>query len=371
MKIFTLAVSIFIFLIAGCATSRQTVGGSNPFIIAFNNAEKNNGNGTNVKKLEEIYFSIQKTQADIISRFSQSTAEERWDSLFTAYKTLQEIYQTVANSSCCSKLLPVSDYQQALNTTREDAAAYYYRKAELLAKDTQVAGIRQAVAAYEKTSGFVQGYRDSDQKRLSLFTNNNFIVGFNFSEDSLSFSAKGLSADFYKYSNQTFINDIISEIDISKSSIPFLVLLPYDDCLSNKLSPDWIVNISIPEASTNHKMKTKTRTVKFKPELIGIDSSGHNYRYDTAREYRTYNCELIDYAHLQVSVDITETVTGNSILSRRFYTDNGQVSYENCNEAIGTLDNLYKNSMKEKMIANLYLKVYVQYKEALKKTLER
>jgi hypothetical protein len=368
MKIFTLITATAILLFYGCASSKKTAGKDNAFTKAFAALENNNTSNEAAKKAKEAYQASKDVQLAAISNLNGSKEEARWDGLVNAYSALQQMYETVNGSACCSNKLTVQNYTEQLTQTREAAALYYYQKAEELAADTAAAGIRLAYQAYSKALDFVPAYQDAAEKMQLLYRSNSFVVAFNPVEDSSFFAETVASSKFYTYSNDLFISNLIRNLNTDKSSIPFLVLLPYSDCLAKNITPDWLVDITIPrlDIPVSYAMTT---TYTYEKEYQGTDSTGRPiYRYVSVPYY--HNCDVIENGLLELNVDITDAGNGQTILTKTFDARMGSVKFSGCDGNTNAIQsgNL---SLRESAAGVLYANLYENYKKSMKDLFEK
>jgi hypothetical protein len=391
MKNFTRSTTIILLFTAGCTSTKNTTDKGNAFTRAFAALESNKASAAAVKKAQDAYNMVQGSELNNITLLSASNDEQRWDGLVKSYATLQQMHQTVTSSQCCSQLIAATNYGGPLATTREAAAAYYYNKAENLAADTTVGSIRRAFAAYDKALGFVPGYRDAAEKRGELFSSNSFIVAFNPLEDSSFFAEMGTSAAFYNYSNLVFVETLIKELHTDKSSIPFLQVLKYSDCLQQGLTPDWMVDISLPQFNLPVSTEQVAGYVN-ETKQVGTDSTGRPI-YQTFSVRTMTDCDMIDNATARLQLDITNAENGASIVNEKFDADNREYKVSTCgsdsrlyrnNQGIPTMGVFYTGyrsnatagwvnpsiSLKENAAVILYSKIYAQYKQRLKDILE-
>jgi hypothetical protein len=372
MKKFTLVTAVFVLFITGCSTSRQAEINENRFNTTFSALEKDNTNAALRLKAQEVYNTIQQKQLATIAGLGNNPDESRREWLVTAYATLQEMYETVMRSACCSAKVTVTDYQAILTTTREDAADHYYRKGEELVTDTSASAIRAALAAYQKALTFVPDYKDADAKAADLFSINSFVVAFNPVEDSSFFAVAVASSDFYTYSNYFFINKLISELQTDKSSIPFLVLMPYSDCLAKGITPDWMVDITIPrlDIPVTNGMKT---SYSYERQQIGTDSSGAPIYSNVSVPYY-YNADIIDNGLLELNVDITDASNGQTIAGKAFEATLGGATfsrYDGKRDGAINAMQIKNMSLRESAAMALYANVYDEYKKNMKALFEK
>jgi hypothetical protein len=368
MKNFTFISSILILLISGCSASRPAEKNDNTFNKAFAALEKDNANAALRAKAQQAYSATQQKQLAAIAGLTGSDNENRWDGLVAAYAILQDMYRVAATSQKCSSLLAVTNYTEPLAATREAAAAYYYQMGEALAADTLAGSIRRSVTAFEKALTFVPGYRNTAERVQSLYTNNSFVVAFNPVEDSSFFAETVASSKFYTYSNDLFISNLIHNLNTDKSSIPFLVLLPYSDCLTKNITPDWLVDITIPRLDIPVSYATTT-TYTYEKEYQGTDSTGRPiYRYVSVPYY--HNCDVIENGLLELNVDITDASNGQTILSKTFDARMGSAKLSRCDGNTNAIQsgNL---SLRENAAGVLYANLYDNYKKSMKELFEK
>jgi hypothetical protein len=368
MKIFTLITATAILLFYGCTSSKKTANKDNAFTKTFAALENNNTSNEAAKKAQEAYHAAKDIQLVTISNLVSSKEEARWDGLVNAYSALQQMYETVTGSACCSNKLTVQNYTEQLTQTRETAALYYYDKAESMTADTTTENIRLAYQAYKKVLDFVPDYRDAVEKTHQLFSTNSFIVAFNPVEDSSFFAEMVASSGFYTYSNNIFITNLIRELHTEKSSIPFLVLLPYDDCLKKDIIPDWLVDITIPELSIPISTETQV-TYRYERQEISRDSTGRAIYANVAiPEYN--NCDLVTDAKLILNVEITDAGNGNTILSEKIEAYSGTYRLVQCNNFSGAMQN-QTMTLRERMAATLCANAYNDYKKRMLSLFEK
>jgi hypothetical protein len=368
MKNFTFVSSVLILLISGCSAGRPAKKNDNTFNNAFAALEKDNTNSAIRVKAQQAYSATQQKQLAAIAGLTGSDNENRWDGQITAYAILQDMYQVVTSSQNCSSLVAVTNYTEPLTATREAAAAHYYQKAEALAADTLAGSIRQSVTAFEKALTFVPGYRDAAEWVHSLYTNNSFVVAFNPVEDSSFFAETVGSPKFYTYSNDVFISNLIRNLNTDKSSIPFLILLPYSDCLTKNITPDWLVDITISRLDIPVTSAIST-TYSYEKQDLGVDSTGRPiYRYVSVPYYN--NCDVIENGQLELNLDITDASNGQAILTKTFDARLGSVRFSKCDGNINAIQsgNL---SLRESAAGVLYANLYDNYKKSMKDLFEK
>jgi predicted component of type VI protein secretion system len=368
MKVFTFFTAAVIFLFCGCAGSKKNTNKDNTFTKAFVAFEKDNTNNDAAKKAQEAYQAAKDIQLAAIGNLSGSSEETRWYGLVNAYSNLQQMYETVSGSACCSNKLIVQNYTEQLTQTREAAALYYYDKAETLTADTATENIRLAYHAYTKALGFVPAYRDAAERAQSLYTNNSFVVAFNPVEDSSFFAETVGSPKFYTYSNDVFISNLIRNLNTDKSSIPFLILLPYNECLTKNITPDWLVDITIFRLDIPVTSAMST-TYSYEKQDLGVDSTGKPiYRYVSVPYYN--NCDVIENGQLELNVDITDASNGQAILTKAFDARLGSVRFSKCDGNINAIQS-GNFSLRETAAGVLYANLYDSYKKSMKDLFEK
>jgi hypothetical protein len=369
MKNFTFSTIILLLHFSACTTGNQLQKRDNAFGNAFAALEKDNTNASLRVKAQEACSATQQKQLAIITALANSNTESQRDDRVNAYTVLQKMYETITSSPNCSGLLTATNYQEPLAAAREEAAAYYYQKAETLAADTLAGNIRQAVAAFEKVLTFVPGYRDAAERMQLIYSSNSFVVAFNPLEDSAFFAETVASSKFYTYSNEVFINNLIRDLNTEKSNIPFLVLLPYSECLKKNIAPDWLVDITIPRLNipVTNTMKT---SYTYEKEVAGTDSTGRPiYRYVSVPYY--YNCDVIDNGQLELNVDITDAGNGQTIKTQKFDAQIGSANLSKCDGNNISAIQSGNLSLRENAASVLYANLYPNYKKSMKDLFEK
>jgi hypothetical protein len=372
MKNFTLAASVMLLILSGCAASKKALEKSNAFNTAFAALENDNKNDAARLKAQEAYNAAAKKQLAFIAGPGSGAEEARLDGLAGAYSALQAMYETVANSACCSKLLTVTSYYKQLSDACEAAADHYYHKAENLVANSTTDGIRSALAAYQKTLAFVPDYKDAAAKAANLFSTNSFVVAFNPVEDSSFFAETVASSKFYTYSNDIFIKNLIRELNTSKSSIPFLLLLPYSDCLEKGITPDWLVDITMPVLEVPVHFGKKA-SYDYERKFVGVDTTGKPI-YDYVPVPYYHSCDIIDNGQLKVNVDITDAGSGKTIAGKVFEATLGATKLSWCDGDRGSAISVVqfgKMTLQENAAMTLYANVYEEYKKDMKALFER
>ncbi len=363
MKNFILPFSV-IFLLTGCAATRETGAGFKTDARVYQLLEKANrhSSAANLQKLDEAYYLLKQQYLNSINELSKNKDESNLEEIIAGYQSLQNLYDSISPAQCCGKLPGLVNFRDKLDEVKLAAAASFYDKGSLLLNDTSAESIRLAYIDFEKAVKYVPDYKDANEKKNELYRSNVFIVAFSPVEDTLFFTEKGFAPKFYTYCNNLFVDQMLDEMSRQRAPVPFLKLMTMNDCITQHVDPDWFINISLPEMSSFVQTETKTKSAT-EQVPIGTDTSGRTiYRSEVV--YKDYVYDVVSAAAVDLQVDVTDLQKKETIYTKHFtasYAPNtGTFSaYDN---SLGTLSEF---PLRERVMRSLLLRIIREYKSSI------
>ncbi len=358
----------------------------------FTSAQKNNQSKTDAKvyrllqkvkddkrssgfeSLSDAYQTASRQHLSNISRLTANNNEPGDLSVIEEYQALQNLYDSIRASACCSGMSGLQNYREKLDILKLTAAEFYYEKGNKLSDDSVAESIRQAYTAFETAARIIPGYQDAEARMNELYSSNLSIVAFGPVEDSLFFTQRGFSKKLYSYINSQFVDQVMNDLSKQKTEVPFLKLMTLSQCSRENILPTWVIRISIPEMSTNGDTITRidnglqhtvTTTEVFSSSPRIFADTGMSYeKYRNNAFYHDRNYNLVSSARLDLKVDIVNPAENNILFSRHFMASYVATSatYSLYSSSGGTVQ---ETKPREKVMKSLFLQVLKQYRSTI------
>lgn len=362
-----------LFILTGCASSKNYLERSNADKALLDAVKKINKTTTDEKAIEAIpllYNTIKTNHLARISDLKNDKDPARWDKIIKEYESLQEAYDAIVTSDPAFRLVTPQSFSSELFDARQSAAEEYYNYGlQSLEKKTRD-DAKKAYSYFKKSDKYVPGYRDAKLKIQEAIDAATVNVVINPVQDNSFFFNSSWGNAGYNYSNEYFQQTLARELSGTNNRYPARFYTDWQARRDN-IQPDWAVdlklrNIDIPFYPSQSKyQRTSSAQVQ-----IGTDTSGNPvYKTVYATLYITRGSFT---ARANMDVSITDVKTGKSISYRTFSDDyrwqQESATYSGDSRALSSRDwelinNAgYSNPRKEDILNELYRKIYPQVK---------
>lgn len=372
--------AIALILFASCKTSKDYLAHRNEDKTLYSIVKQLNkkpGDELATAALPEVYAQLQQTHQEHIDSYKNSSELSRWDKIYNEYRILQDMYNTIINSSSASNIVTAVSYQKQIDTTRQMAAEEYY---ELAMEEYQLnnwMSARKAYAAFKKADSWVDNYSNSRRMMDSAKQRSIVTVVINPVQDNSFYFNSGWNNNGFDLTSANFPQNLVTDLG-GKNGGRYAAKF-YTDWLAQRdnVTPDWVVDLTLKNVQLpSPSVYNYTRKLSAKVE-DGRDTSGKTI-YKTV--YATLHIQRRSFnASAQMDMNVNDAVGQKNIISDTFSDSyNWQqetASYSGDSRALGNRDwelinNRYYEPGRQDVLNELYKGLYPQVKNRISRAVD-
>ena len=367
-----LEILVLAVLLTACGSNKSYLERTDENKALFDAVKRLNKNTTDESAQEAVpvlYKNVLANKLDRIKSFQSGSDLGRWDKVLGEYNDLQEIYNTVINSSAAFKLVTPRNFNTELLETKQAAAEEYYQQGQAFLNKNGRDNAKKAYSYFKKTDRYIGGYKDVQDKINEAYESAIVDVVINPVQDNSFFSNTGWGNSGLNYSNEYFQRTLVRDLGYANNNSNYAARF-YSDWEAQRanISIDWMVdlrlrNIDLPQPYSNTYRENRSAQVQ-----SGTDTSGKPV-------YRTVNATLnvnrMSFtARADMDVLIRDFETGRTISNRNF-RENYQwqeetATYSGDSRALSSQDWAVINNSnfyaprREQVLEELYRQLYPQ-----------
>jgi tetratricopeptide (TPR) repeat protein len=364
-----------VLVFVSCKTSKDYLSRSQDDKTLFDivkqlNKRSDDANAT--LALPQVYTILQQKHLKNIEKYNNSLELNRWDKIASAYKSLQNIYDAIDNSTAASELLKAISYEKEIAAVKEAAAEDYYQTGLTYFEKNNREDARKAYTHFKKADGWIKGYKDTKAKMEEAFESSIVQVQINPVQDNSFFFNAGWGNTGYNFSNEYFQQNLIRDLGGTYASRYPAKFYTDWEARREDVKPDWVVDLVLRDIDIPRPISYSYSRNRSKQVEAGRDTSG-KVIYKTV--YATVNIERQSLtARGQMDVNITDVLNRKSIAYNSYSdTYNWQqeiATYTGDSRALTSSDwslinNNYNLPRKEDILNELYRNIYPQVKNKI------
>jgi hypothetical protein len=378
-----LPIMLLAILLNACGSSKNYLERSNEnkaLQDAVKKLNKNPSDGPASQAVPILYSSILKVTLARISSYKTGTDLARWDKILGDYRSLQDAYDNILNSSAAFKLVTPQNLSTELLETKQFAAEDYYRTGEDYLSKNGRDNAKKAYSYFKKSNTYIKGYKDAESRMAQAYENAIVDVVINPVQDDRFFYNSGWGNAGYDYSNEYFQRSLVRDLSYnnnnSYNNTNYAARFYSDwEAQRENVKADWVVelrlrNMNLPQPTTSSYRRERTAQVQ-----DGKDTSGKPV-YKTV--YATLNVSKMSFtAHADMDMTIRDVAELRTISNRSFREDyrwqQEKASYSGDSRALTNEDwqiinnnSNYYAPKREDVLNELYKKIYPQVLDAVK-----
>ena len=367
-----LEILVLAVLLTACGSNKSYLERTDENKALFDAVKRLNKNTTDESAQEAVpvlYKNVLANKLDRIKSFQSGSDLGRWDKVLGEYNDLQEIYNTVINSSAAFKLVTPRNFNTELLETKQAAAEEYYQQGQAFLNKNGRDNAKKAYSYFKKTDRYIGGYKDVQDKINEAYESAIVDVVINPVQDNSFFSNTGWGNSGLNYSNEYFQRTLVRDLGYANNNSNYAARF-YSDWEAQRanISIDWMVdlrlrNIDLPQPYSNTYRENRSAQVQ-----SGTDTSGKPL-------YRTVNATLnvnrMSFtARADMDVLIRDLETGRTISNRNFRENyqwqEERATYSGDSRALSSQDWAMINNSnfyaprREQVLEELYRQLYPQ-----------
>ena len=367
-----LQILVLAVLLTACGSNKSYLERTDENKALFDAVKRLNKNTTDESAQEAVpvlYKNVLANKLDRIKSFQSGSDLGRWDKVLGEYNDLQEIYNTVINSSAAFKLVTPRNFNTELLETKQAAAEEYYQQGQAFLNKNGRDNAKKAYSYFKKTDRYIGGYKDVQDKINEAYESAIVDVVINPVQDNSFFSNTGWGNSGLNYSNEYFQRTLVRDLGYANNNSNYAARF-YSDWEAQRanISIDWMVdlrlrNIDLPQPYSNTYRENRSAQVQ-----SGTDTSGKPV-------YRTVNATLnvnrMSFtARADMDVLIRDFETGRTISNRNFRENyqwqEERATYSGDSRALSSQDWAMINNSnfyaprREQVLEELYRQLYPQ-----------
>lgn len=354
-------------LLNACGSNKSYLERSDEKKALFDAVKKLNKNPSDKdasNALPILYASILKNQQAKIKSYETGNDLARWDKIIYEYEGLQDVYNSIINSTPAFKLVTPENFTVQIMESKERAAADYYATAESYFVKNGRDNAKQAYHYFEKTNQYVPGYKDVEEKLNAAYENGMIDVVINSLQDNSYFNSSGWGSTGLNYTNDYFQRTLVRDLSVNKNNTARF----FSDWEAQRqnVAADWTVdirirNMDIPQPTKYNYSRNRSAQIQ-----NGTDTSGKPI-YKTVQA-TVYINRMSFTAFTEMDVVIKDLISSKNISNQNFRDEyrwqEEKASYSGDSKALTPEDwSLINNGnfntpRKEEIIEDLYKKIY-------------
>lgn len=377
MKRNLFSIIVFLFLLASCSSTRNSIANTQQdiaLLTAIKKLDKSPSDTSLRNNLSSLYNNASKIHLDNINVYSTLMEPDKWNKIIKEYQALQHLSEVINSSSNATKLLEAPTYAADIEVAREKAAAEYYSMGMDYLSNNDKQSSRDAWYAFRQVQDFVPGYKDTKRQMDIAYQNSVLNVIVNpVTDNSYYYNNTGFNRYGNSFNNDYMQRNLVRDLggDYTKNSFARFYT-DWDGRRAN-IQPDvfvdltW-VNLDIPQPYSSHYSRNVSKQI-----AVGRDTSGH-VSYQTVTGTLSITKRYFT-AIGDLESRMTDAVTRNNISDRRYTaqfdwqqeyaTYRGDSRALSGNELVLLNNNNFQVPTKQDILNELYQRIYPQVKNGI------
>ena len=360
------------WLLAGCGSNKSYLERGNEEKALSDAIKKLNKTPSDKEALQAVpllYNSIIKSNEAKIKSYRAGNDLGRWDKIIFAYSTMQEVYNSIIQSTAAFKLITPQNFSTQLLESKQGAAEEYYTVADDFLKKNGRDNAKKAYSYFKKVDKYISGYKDVNAKTNEAFENAIVDVVINPVQDNSYFYSSGWGNSGLNFSNEYFQRTLVRDLAYNNNSNNYAARFYSDwEARRENIQADWVIdlrlrNMDIPQPSRYTYRRNRSQQIQ-----TGTDTSGRP-------SYTTVNATLdvtrMSFtARADMEVLIRDVAMPRVISNRNFTQDyrweEERASYTGDRRALSSADwdlinnNNFYTPRREEILEELYRQLYPQ-----------
>ena len=360
------------WLLAGCGSNKSYLERGNEEKALSDAIKKLNKTPSDKEALQAVpllYNSIIKSNEAKIKSYQAGNDLGRWDKIIFAYSTMQEVYNSIIQSTAAFKLITPQNFSTQLLESKQGAAEEYYTVADDFLSKNGRDNAKKAYSYFKKVDKYISGYKDVNAKTSEAFENAIVDVVINPVQDNSYFYSSGWGSSGLNFSNEYFQRTLVRDLAYNNNSNNYAARFYSDwEARRENIQADWVIdlrlrNMDIPQPSRYTYRRNRSQQIQ-----TGTDTSGRP-------SYTTVNASLdvtrMSFtARADMEVLIRDVAMPRVISNRNFTQDyrweEERASYTGDRRALSSADwdlinnNNFYTPRREEILEELYRQLYPQ-----------
>jgi len=168
-----------------------------------------------------------------------STAHLKFETVAREYQVLQNLYNNIQACPACLAVVQPKDYRNALNATKDTAAATRYNQGIALLRNGDKFSARKAYTNFQAAIALVPDYRNAKEMMDQAYQMGMAIVEVRDIALVSQYDQRALEPTAAVYRDNV-LNNLRA-----KNNNSFVQILPESEVVKNKLRPDYVVDIRV------------------------------------------------------------------------------------------------------------------------------
>ena len=360
------------WLLAGCGSNKSYLERGNEEKALSDAIKKLNKTPSDKEALQAVpllYNSIIKSNEAKIKSYRAGNDLGRWDKIIFAYSTMQEVYNSIIQSTAAFKLITPQNFSTQLLESKQGAAEEYYTVADDFLKKNGRDNAKKAYSYFKKVDKYISGYKDVNAKTSEAFENAIVDVVINPVQDNSYFYSSGWGNSGLNFSNEYFQRTLVRDLAYNNNSNNYAARFYSDwEARRENIQADWVIdlrlrNMDIPQPSRYTYRRNRSQQIQ-----TGTDTSG---RPSFTTVNASLNVTRMSFtARADMEVLIRDVAMPRVISNRNFTQDyrweEERASYTGDRRALSSADwdlinnNNFYTPRREEILEELYRQLYPQ-----------
>ena len=360
------------WLLAGCGSNKSYLERGNEEKALSDAIKKLNKTPSDKEALQAVpllYNSIIKSNEAKIKSYRAGNDLGRWDKIIFAYSTMQEVYNSIIQSTAAFKLITPQNFSTQLLESKQGAAEEYYTVADDFLKKNGRDNAKKAYSYFKKVDKYISGYKDVNAKTNEAFENAIVDVVINPVQDNSYFYSSGWGNSGLNFSNEYFQRTLVRDLAYNNNSNNYAARFYSDwEARRENIQADWVIdlrlrNMDIPQPSRYTYRRNRSQQIQ-----TGTDTSG---RPSFTTVNASLNVTRMSFtARADMEVLIRDVAMPRVISNRNFTQDyrweEERASYTGDRRALSSADwdlinnNNFYTPRREEILEELYRQLYPQ-----------
>ncbi|WP_343692520.1 hypothetical protein [Chitinophaga sp.] len=209
-------------------------------VVAFvKKLRKSPTNQTALTLLPQAYAQAVQLHEKNATAALSSTGHLKFEAALTEYQVLQNLYNNIQACPACQTVVSPKDYRNAINASKDTAAATRYDRGMALLRNGDKFGARKAYSNFQAALSLVPDYRNAREMMDQAYQMGMAVMMVRDVALVSQYDQRALEPNAAAY------RDVVLNNLRSKNNNSFVQILPESEVVKNKLHADYIVDIRV------------------------------------------------------------------------------------------------------------------------------
>jgi len=209
-------------------------------VVAFvKKLRKSPTNQTALTLLPQAYAQSVQVHEKNATAALTSTTHLKFEAALQEYQVLQNLYNNIQACPACQTVVSPKDYRNAINASRDTAAATRYDRGIALLRNGDKFSARQAYSQFQAALSLVPDYRNAKEMMEQAYQMGMAIMMVRDVALISQYDQRALEPNA-----AAFRDNILNNLR-SKNNNSFVQILPESEVVKNKLHADYVVDIRV------------------------------------------------------------------------------------------------------------------------------